>query len=427
MVRKFLIISTYAPPAISGAPLMMYNVLRHFPEDSFAVLTSHVSLDDRAIEDGRRLRAKYFFFDTPRQATAPQGKDTLFRRGKRFIKRFNWLRLLFHFVSLFYLPFNIVRRGKNIVKEEKIELLLGYSDHGPALISTYLLHKWTKKPLCVHFYDLYYGNKFPWFFQLAARFMEPRLFRSAERISVMSEALAEHYQNKYGREVAVLHNAIGMESARTPEPIPVHAEPYKVVYTGTIVWAQAGAIRNLVHAVQELSSPKVVLYLYTPHDTHFLATQGIFESDRVIFARGLPQEMAGIQKSADILFVGLSFNTRYPLLINTSSPGKACEYLISGRPILIHAPKESYIAKYGRQHGFAHVADEDSIKELKNGILRLISDGDYAGKLISNASKTGLSNHDDKAVSTRMQRVLIGLVAGFGSHIEIADTPLCIN
>jgi len=319
------------------------------------------------------------------------------------------------------LPFNVVRRGKKIIKEEKIELLLGYSDHGPALLSVYLLHKLTQKPFCLHFYDLYYRNNFPWFFTVVAYFMEPRLFRCAERISVMSEALAEYYQNKYHRDVTVLHNAIPLDSSRCPEPVRVHPEPYKIVYTGTVGWPQVGAIRNLVAAVQSFSSPEVALYLYTPHERQFLESQGIFESNRVVFARGLPHEMPAIQASADILFVGLSFNTRYPLLINTSSPGKTCEYMISRRPILIHAPKESYIAKYARQHGFACVVDENDREALKQEIMKLISYKDTVSRIVSNAWKTALTNHNAEEVSAALQRLLFRQGTRSGNQVEMVD------
>ena len=45
-------------------------------------------------------------------------------RCKRLIKRFKGLRSFFHLLSLFYLPSNIVRRGKKIIKEEKLNFCL---------------------------------------------------------------------------------------------------------------------------------------------------------------------------------------------------------------------------------------------------------------------------------------------------------------
>ncbi len=403
-LKKFLVVSTYAPPAISGTPLMMYNLLSRFPEGSFVVLTSHFGIDNRVIEGGKRLSEKYFFFDTPRLTSTLQREESSFQRLKNFAKRSRFLGPLFRFISLFYLPFNIVRHGRKIIKDEEIELLFAYSDHGPALISTYLLHRITKKPFYVHFYDMYYKNKFPWFYKLAAYFIEPRIFKSADKIFVICEGLGEYYKGRYHREVTVIHNSIPIDRSKKPQFHPAHGGPYKIAYTGTIAWPQAGAIKNLIRAVEGIREHEIILYLYTPHSKEYLAGLGISPSEKVIFAAGLPQEMPAIQRSVDILFVGLSFGTKYPLLINTSSPGKTYEYMISGTPLLVHAPKESWIASYAREHDFACVVDEDSVDALKRGILKLVENKDFAKSIISNAWETALLNHDADRTSAVLQR-----------------------
>jgi glycosyltransferase involved in cell wall biosynthesis len=406
-LRKFLVVSTYAPPAISGTPLMIYNLLSRFPRDSFAVLTSHAGMDDRVINGGKKLDAKYFFFDTPKLAVSAETENSLFQRTKKFIKGSRILAPFFRFLSLFYLPVNIVGRGKKIIRDEKIELLLCYSDHGPALFSTYLLHHFTKKPFFVHFYDLYYKNRFPWFYRVLAYFVEPKLFRDAEEIFVMDESLGDYYKKKYGRNVTIIHNSIPIDKSKVPQPPVRHEEPYKIAYTGTIAWPQVGAIKNLVRAVGTMSGPRVELYLYTPHNKEYLAQLGIFPDEKVIFASGLPREMPAIQRSVDILFVGLSFNTKYPLLINTSSPGKTYEYLVSGTPLLIHAPRESYIVHYAKEHKFACVVDEDSVERLEEGIAKLISDRGFMEEVTANAWKTALANHDADKTSRELQEFFL--------------------
>jgi len=134
--KKFLIISSYAPPAISGAPLMMYNLLRYFPKGSFVILTSHFGIDNRVIKKGNWLKVKYFYFDTPRLTTVVQSEETLFQKLKKFIKKIKPLKYLAQLFFIFYLPRNIVRGGKEIIEKENIELLVGYSDYGPALLGT---------------------------------------------------------------------------------------------------------------------------------------------------------------------------------------------------------------------------------------------------------------------------------------------------
>lgn len=406
MLKKILIVSTFAPPAIGGAPLMAYNLLRYFPEGSFAILTSHVGLNDRIIANGPRLNARYFFFDSPAQTPQPLQENRFALKLKRFASRRPWIRDALHFLSVFYLPFNIVIRGRRIIDAEQIEQLFAYSDYGPALLSVYLLHRLTKKSFSLHFYDLYRGNNLLWFFSVIARYLEPKLFRRATHISAMCESLAEHYEAKYGRPVSVVRNAIPIDSVLLPVRLAPPSEPYKIVYTGTIVWAQDGAIRNLLRAAQAISEFKVVVHLYTPHDRAFLESRGFRQSETVIFAQGLPSEMAAIQKSADILFIGLSFDTAYPLLINTSSPGKTCEYMISGRPILLHAPADSFIATYAKENGFACVVDQNDVSALRQGIERLLSDQPYCQQLVSRARSIALANHNAQEVSAAFQRGL---------------------
>jgi len=393
-LKKFLIISSYAPPAISGSPLMMYNLLRHFPEDSFVILTSHFGIDNKVIREGKWLKAKYFYFDTPTSTSAPQKEESLFQKFKGFIKRFRLLRSLVQSFFLLYLPFNIVRRGRRIIEEENIKILLGYSDYGPALLSSYLLHRITKKPLFLFFYDLYRGNNFSPPYKILACLLEPRLFRAASKIFVMNEALKNFYQKKYKRkDIVIIHNSIPVPKSRPSFTLKPH-EPYRIVFTGTVYWPQAGAIRNLIRAINTIKKPKIQLWLYTPHTKAFLNDQGIFESQRVIFASGLPSEMPDIQKSADILFVPLAFKTKSPLLIATSSPGKTSEYLVSSRPILIHAPKDSYISRYAKEQNFALVVDKENNERLRQAIIQLISNRKLTEKLVNNAWQTALLNHD---------------------------------
>ncbi len=401
-MKKFLIISSYAPPAISGAPLMMRNLLRYFPAHSFAVLTSHAGIDARAKDNYMWLEAKYFYFDTPALTAADNRRESRLQRVKALLKKFWLTKFLAELFFLCFLPISIVRQGRKIIASEKIELLLAYSDSGPALFSTYLLHKLTKKPYYLFFYDLYAGNRLPFLHRALAKVFEPALFRSAKQIFVMSEALAGHYGKKYGKQTVVIHNSIPIPQTRPM--LKTLNPPFKIIYTGTIYWAQADAVRNLVKAVEEIAEPQIQLWLYTPHDKKYLNDLAIYESEKVRFASGLPSEMAEIQGSASVLCVLLGFNTGHPLLINTSSPGKTYEYMISGRPILVHAPKESYIAKYAKEHKFAYVVDSDSIEALKEGIARLITDANLAGELINNAWKTAEANHNDRKTAEKFKR-----------------------
>lgn len=401
--RKFLIVSTYAPPSISGASLMMYNLLKYFPKDSFAFLTTHSDINDRSLKIGKKLDAKYYYFDSFGLQEKPQTGETSFQKVKSFIKRFKFLRLFMHRAIIFYWPFKALRHGKRIIKDEGMELLIGYSDIGTAFLSTYLLHKATKKPFFLYFYDLYYGNKSSFIYRTLAYFLEPRLFKSAEKIFVMNELLKEHYEKKYNREVFVIRNSIAIEDYPKPIEKKDNSPIFKIVFTGAVYWAQSQAIRNLIKAVNNLKDKNIQFWIYTTYDKKAIHEQGIFEGGRVFFASCGPSEAPEVQRNADVLFVPLSFEKENALLINTSSPGKTYEYLISGRPILIHAPKDSYIARYAKENDLALVVGEDDIGELENAIETLARDKNLSQRITDNAYKTVLKNHDARKNSEFFQ------------------------
>jgi len=58
-LKKVLIISSWAPPAIGG-PQNLYNLLRDFPEDSYCLLTSFYNIDNQSAKIGNWLRGNIF-------------------------------------------------------------------------------------------------------------------------------------------------------------------------------------------------------------------------------------------------------------------------------------------------------------------------------------------------------------------------------
>jgi len=59
--------------------------------------------------------------------------------------------------------------------------------------------------------------------------------------------------------------------------------------------------------------------------------------------------MSEIQTQADILFLPLSWHTKSQKIIDTATPGKLTDYLISNRPILIYAPASTFLAQYAKK------------------------------------------------------------------------------
>ena len=171
-LKKVLIISSWAPPAIGG-PQNLYNLLRDFPEDSYCLLTSFYNIDNQSAKTGNWLKGKYIFYDNPAasgqfqsnpEITKEKSSRLILNKLKHLVKRSRILGALGGIFIMFSQIIMIIRTGKNSLQTEKIETMLGISDYGPAMIATYFLHKITKNLIlcfCLIFTKIIFIQFFP--------------------------------------------------------------------------------------------------------------------------------------------------------------------------------------------------------------------------------------------------------------------------
>jgi glycosyltransferase involved in cell wall biosynthesis len=117
-------------------------------------------------------------------------------------------------------------------------------------------------------------------------------------------------------------------------------------------------------------------------------------------------EIARIQKRADVLFLPLAFQSPYPELIKISSPSKVGEFLMSGRPVLVHAPSGSFLSKYFREHECGLVVDRDEPALLAQALKQLLSDPEFDKKLATNASRRAKIDFGLHSAQAKLAQVL---------------------
>jgi len=403
IIPKILILVKWAPPVIGG-PKNLYNLFSLFPPDSYVILTSANAIDPRSAATGSWLPGKYVFFDRKEGGTVPReacstgdgNRLPLWKRMSVLIERFMPFgkALLDALYLLLYLP-KIVLSARKVIREDGIIRLLGISDEGVVLLGTYLVHKMSGIPYSLYLFDLYLGNNLSCFNQCVARILEPRLIRNAEVVVVTNEATGEYFRQRYGDSfrLEVVRNSGFPEDFEGIRPAASGDPPHKILFTGYVYWAQEAAVLNMIRAMDLLLDLPVEFVLYCPRVTDSIRS-AVMNRSNVRLTSAPQSEMPRVQSEADLLFLPLAWGTDAPDIIATASPGKFTEYLASGRPMLVHAPDNSYVARYTREHGIGIVVDRNDVGALAEATRMFFQDPSHGSRYVEKALKVFHANHN---------------------------------
>ncbi|MFQ5786414.1 MAG: glycosyltransferase, partial [Thermodesulfobacteriota bacterium] len=297
----------------------------------------------------------------------------------------------------------IVIKGFRIIAKEKITNLLVIPDQGSLLIAAYLMHRLSGLPLHIHMTDFWEEMLCDRIRKIAAKLFEKRIFKSANKISVINDYLKNYYMGKYHVRAELIPNSVILEDYKNATPIDLNTDGNKsIIYTGNVWIPQISSLVDMCTVVNSLEGIKFLVY--TDRSSTELKQKGIYGKNVLVrFAR--PSEIPAIQKTADILYLPLAFDTPFPTYIDSVSPSKMPEYMAAGKPILVYAPKTSYIANYAKQHGFACVVKERSHDELKEALLTLLKDKRVREETVKK-SKILVMQFDTISVSSKLQEIL---------------------
>jgi glycosyltransferase involved in cell wall biosynthesis len=377
---KFALVSHVFPPTWSGQSVVLSRLLDGLSSNQYCL----ISRVDYGIEttDGvhmPRLTGKYFYL--------PAELNII--RGQRF-RLTNFAR---GFLNTMVGVMARGRRIARIVQSEKCDAIISCSGDLLDLPAAYFASRLARVPFYPYFFD-YYAYQFiePMTHRHAA-FMEPYLVRGAKDVIVPNETLAAELKQRYGIEPAVIHNPCDLSqysSALTERPARSEGE-IKITYTGAIYDAHFDAFRNLLTAIKALGRGDVRLHVYTALPRVYLEANGI-HGPVVFHDHVATNKVSAIQNQSDILFLPLAFDSPYPEIIRTSAPGKLGEYLAAGRPVLVHAPADSFASWYFRLHECGTVVDRNDAAEVRQALQQLLSDAELRRRLSHNARKQAESD-----------------------------------
>lgn len=292
-------------------------------------------------------------------------------------------------------------RTARLVRRHRAAWVLSVADDGFSQIAGAIAGTISRRPHLLMIFDLWAENAYTEVERALARVAEPLLFRHAAAILVHCREMAEHYRAKHGIECVVLPTPVEPwqpERSRSDE-----RGESEVLFAGAVYWAQEDSLRRLTTALRDVPGVGVTIV-------------GSWSDERALLGRGIvadrlepdlaPSDFRRRLERADILFLGLGFETGHPDVIRTASPAKLPEYMMSGRPILIHAPAGSHVAEYARAGDFAEIVDVADETALRTAVERILADGRRTSDRAERARRLALERHDVARVRARFAATL---------------------
>ena len=391
---KFALVSLGLPPSQSGQSLVLYHLLKDLKPDQYSLITQkNFHLYGSQGNGSSHLPGTYHYINPDYQ---------VIRGILRFASTARSTGVL---SALLKVRIHQLRR---IILQERSEAVIACTGDLFDPPAAYQVSKSLDIPYILYAFDHYSHQWMPPLLHAFARKHEEQLILGAAEIIVPNEFLRREYRRTYDVEATVLHNPCELSRYQAnPEHNRANNEKeITILYTGAIYEAHYDAFQNLIQALHTLDRPEVRLHIYTPQSESRLRANNI-SGEYVTYHKNQPIfMMPEIQQRADILFLPLAFNSPYPEIVKTASPGKIGELLAAKRPVLVHAPADSFVSWYFNQHSCGLVVSENDPVELAKGIERLVSDQNLQQSLGMAAYARAKEDFDDRVIKERFTNLL---------------------
>lgn len=399
-LMKFALVSLGLPPSQSGQSLVLYHLLKDFKPDQYCLITQkNFHLYGSQGNGSSRLPGRYHYINPDYQIIRGMLSFASAAHSKGILNILLKMR---------------IRQLRTIIRQEKCEAVVACTGDLFDPPAAYQVSKSLGIPYILYAFD-HYSHQ--WMSPLLHDFAlkhERQLIPGAAEVIVPNEFLHKEYRRAYGVEATVLHNPCDLSQYRADQGFDgtERKRETTILYTGAIYEAHYDAFQNLVRALRSLDRPEVRLHIYTPQSESKLRVNGI-SGDFITYHKNQPIfTMPEIQQKADMLFLPLAFNSPYPEIVKTASPGKMGELLAARRPVLVHAPADSFVSWYFKQHSCGLVVAENDPAELAKGIEALIEDGDLRRNLSKAAYARAKEDFDDITIKRKFTDLLAAQCTG---------------
>lgn len=276
-----------------------------------------------------------------------------------------------------------IRFASDVVKEFNIPLIIHIMDDWPTVIGN--------NTLFPNYWNKIVNNEFKQLVDISYR-----------RLAI-SEKMAIEYNTRFGGEWNFFHNPVSLLNWEKFQinQISLSKNKYRIGYFGRIGKANEQSIRLFIDVVKsgKLSSP-VEFHLYTNNINN---NENV---ENVIFHPFIDNNlMPSTITSFDFLLLPISFLDSDVLFAKYSIPTKLSEYLISGVPVIILAPRGIALSEFVIKNNCSLSINTDNINEIIQELNDFIIDPKIQNIYSKNGKSVALKEFEIAIVGERFRKI----------------------
>jgi hypothetical protein len=281
----------------------------------------------------------------------------------------------------------------------QINNILGVFPSLDFLLVSVLLSKLLRVKLFVYLHDCIEETATLPVERQIARIAEDLVFNCSAKVYSISDSMKEYYQSK-GFRTETLPHGVDSSSIRHPS-IERRSACLKVGFAGMVYATNEDAIEELVAAKDLLEGGFELHFATTRWSIGRLGDMGVLPKIEAAHTYGSRDDVLNLLADCDILFLPMSFRSKYRRDLVTIFPTKVTDYWLAQRPIIVYGSADYAFTRRAAEDGYAKVVTQRGPGHIAEAIAE-VKDSFVLRDSLVRASQRMILKHDGKAIAQKL-------------------------